>query len=32
MRDVHVAFRFDLCRACQKVFVANPLPPADAGS
>jgi hypothetical protein len=32
MRDVHVAFRFDLCRACQTVFVANPLPPADARS
>ncbi len=29
MRDVHVAFRFDLCRACQKAYVANPLPPGD---
>jgi len=26
MRDVHVQFQFDLCRACQKVYVANPLP------
>jgi hypothetical protein len=26
MRDVHVAFRFDLCRACQKAYVADPLP------
>lgn len=27
MRDVHVTFRFDLCRTCQKAYVANPLPP-----
>ena len=27
MRDVHVQFQFDLCRACQKVYVANPLLP-----
>jgi hypothetical protein len=26
MRDVHVEFQFDLCRACQKAFVLNPLP------
>jgi len=25
MRDVHVEFQFDLCRACQKVYVLNPL-------
>jgi hypothetical protein len=31
MRDVHVDFRFDLCRACQKTYVANPLPPPDPG-
>jgi hypothetical protein len=27
MRDVHVEFQFDLCRACQKVYVTNPLLP-----
>ncbi len=25
MRDVHVAFRFDLCRRCQQTYVLNPL-------
>ena len=25
MRDVYVKFEFDLCRACQKVYVADPL-------
>jgi hypothetical protein len=25
MRDVYVKFEFDLCRACQKAFVADPL-------
>jgi len=25
MRDVHVAFQFDLCRRCQLAYVANPL-------
>ena len=25
MRDVHVAFRYDLCRRCQLAFLANPL-------
>jgi hypothetical protein len=25
MRDVHVAFRFDLCRRCQRAYVMNPL-------
>jgi hypothetical protein len=26
MRDVYVDFQFDLCRACQKAYVAGPLP------
>ena len=26
MRDVFVQFHFDLCRACQKAYLANPLP------
>jgi len=25
MRDVYVKFEFDLCRACQKAYVRNPL-------
>jgi len=25
MRDVHVAFRFDLCRRCHPGYLANPL-------
>ncbi len=25
MRDVHVAFQFDLCRRCQLAYVLNPL-------
>ena len=25
MRDVYVEFQFDLCRACQKVYVMDPL-------
>jgi hypothetical protein len=25
MRDVHVEFQFDLCRRCQKAYLANPL-------
>jgi hypothetical protein len=25
MQDVHVAFKFDLCRRCQQAYVANPL-------
>ncbi len=29
MRDVHVQFQFDLCRACQKAYVAAPLPGAN---
>ncbi len=27
MQDVHVEMRFDLCRACQKAFLAAPLGP-----
>ena len=26
MRDVFVEFQFDLCRACQAAYVANPMP------
>ena len=29
MRDVHVEFQFDLCRACQKAYIANPLTSAS---
>jgi len=25
MRDVHVEFEYDLCLACQRAFIANPL-------
>ncbi len=25
MRDVHVAFKFDLCRRCQRAYLNNPL-------
>jgi len=25
MRDVFVQFQFDLCRACQKAYVTNPI-------
>ncbi len=25
MQDVHVEMRFDLCRACQRAFLADPL-------
>ena len=25
MRDVHVDLQFDLCRACQKAYLENPL-------
>jgi hypothetical protein len=28
MRDVYVDFAFDLCRACQRAYIADPLPPA----
>ena len=26
MRDVFVEFQFDLCRACQRAYITNPLP------
>lgn len=26
MRDVYVELQFDLCRACQRAFLADPLP------
>ncbi|PYK58940.1 MAG: hypothetical protein DME21_14560 [Verrucomicrobia bacterium] len=29
MRDVYVKFNFDLCRACQKAYVTDPLSPAS---
>jgi hypothetical protein len=29
MRDVHVQFQFDLCRACQRAYLENPLPSAE---
>jgi hypothetical protein len=29
MRDVHVEFQYDLCRPCQKVYVAKPMPFVD---
>jgi hypothetical protein len=28
MRDVYVEFQFDLCRACQRAYLAEPLPAA----
>ena len=28
MRDVYVEMQFDLCRACQRAFLANPMPAA----
>src|SRR5881394_903693 len=30
MRDVFVEFQFDLCRACQRTYVANPMALAQA--
>jgi hypothetical protein len=27
MRDVYVELRFDLCRACQREYLQQPLPP-----
>ena len=30
MRDVYLEFQFDLCRACQRAFIARPLPPEKA--
>ena len=31
MRDVYVEFQFDLCRSCQRAYIANPLPMAEVG-
>lgn len=31
MRDVHVEMQFDLCRACQRAYLANPMPPPVEG-
>lgn len=28
MRDVYVDFQFDLCRACQRAYIQDPLPAA----
>jgi len=29
MQDVYVDFQFDLCRACQRAYIKDPLPAAD---
>lgn len=29
MQDVYVDFRFDLCRACQRSYIKEPLPAAE---
>ena len=29
MQDVYVDFQFDLCRACQRSYIKDPLPAAD---
>jgi hypothetical protein len=29
MRDVFVDFQFDLCRTCQRAYIADPLPAAQ---
>ncbi len=29
MRDVYVEFQFDLCRACQRSYLKDPLPAPD---
>ena len=31
MRDVFVDFQFDLCRACQRAYIADPLPASQEG-
>jgi hypothetical protein len=31
MRDVYVEFQFDLCRSCQKIYIADPLSVARGG-
>ena len=28
MRDVYVEFQFDLCRACQRAYIKDPVPSA----
>jgi hypothetical protein len=30
MRDVYAEFNYDLCPACQKTYVRNPMPPGPA--
>lgn len=29
MRDVYVQFQFDLCRACQRAYIREPMPAVD---
>ncbi|MBU6402634.1 MAG: hypothetical protein KGS61_20125 [Verrucomicrobia bacterium] len=29
MRDVYVEFKFDLCRACQRAYICDPIPAID---
>jgi len=29
MQDVYVDFQFDLCRACQRAYIKDPLPAAE---
>jgi hypothetical protein len=29
MQDVYVDFQFDLCRACQRAYIKDPLPSVD---
>ncbi|MHB8521354.1 MAG: hypothetical protein ACYDH9_11445 [Limisphaerales bacterium] len=29
MRDVYVEFQFDLCRACQRAYITDPIPTID---
>lgn len=29
MQDVYVDFQFDLCRACQRFYIKDPLPAVD---
>ena len=32
IRDVFVDFQFDLCRACQRAYIADPLPASQEGN
>jgi len=32
MSDVYVDFQFDLCRACQRAYINDPLPTAPDGN